>query len=348
VLHLNTERTWRGGERQTLYTLSGLRDADCEVTLLARRGCPLAERVRAEGVEVVEVASHAAAAFWLAVNGRSWDLLHAQTAKTHSLAFITKPFHRKPVIYTRRVNFPKSGPFERWKYRNTEAVVAISRAIRQTLKGTVGLENVEVIPSTYRKRELNLERARKLKEDLQVGDRKVIGTMGDLVPQKDPETMIATVSELMKRRDDVVFLHFGNQQMGKLVKNRILLESITDRVHLLGHVEDVEDYFAILDIYLATSNETEGLLSAVLDAFVYRVPVVSTLAGGMLDSVANRGLTAPPREPVSLAHQVERLLEDPSLGEELVERAEREVHEIFGPDKHASRYMKLYHEVLER
>ncbi|HEX04204.1 MAG TPA: glycosyltransferase family 1 protein, partial [Bacteroidetes bacterium] len=55
VLQINTERTWRGGERQTLYTIEGLIEAGVEVGLVCRDGFPLDRAVKGMPVIVYPV-----------------------------------------------------------------------------------------------------------------------------------------------------------------------------------------------------------------------------------------------------------------------------------------------------
>jgi hypothetical protein len=51
ILELNFEKTWRGGERQTIYNMQGFRDTGFNVSLLCCKDCPLEARAEAEGFE---------------------------------------------------------------------------------------------------------------------------------------------------------------------------------------------------------------------------------------------------------------------------------------------------------
>jgi len=345
VLQINTERTWRGGERQTLYTLQGLRDADIEVELLARAHSPLARRAVEAGFTVHSAATSAAALSFLLFRSRSWDILHPQSGKAHSLAILSKPFHHRPVIYTRRVNFVPKGLFGKWKYRVTDRIVAISGAIRDTLN-QLDVRRVTVIPSAAHEKSLNRERAEELRRTLKLEGKHIIATTGDLVPQKDPVTMVETIRHLRNLRQDFIFLHFGNTQMRERVLPLIQQYGLTECYLLLGHRDNVEDYFALMDIYLVTGNHTEGLNSSVFDAFLYGVPVVSTLTGGMLDSVADRGLTAPEGDVPQLAAHLNSLLSSPDLARDLTERAGKWVREQVTLPVITERYLELYQSML--
>src|SRR5690606_38014186 len=133
ILELNTECGWRGGERQTLYAMQGLSAAGVQATLLATAGEPLAQATAKEGLPVQAMKGFWAALRFLIRQGRQYDLLHAQTSQDQTLALLSKPFHGRPIVYSRRVDFvPKPG-LSRWKYHQMDAVVAISPAIQQIM-----------------------------------------------------------------------------------------------------------------------------------------------------------------------------------------------------------------------
>src|SRR5260370_28851001 len=55
TIHLNTERTWRGGEQLTLTLAQGLAARGHSAEVVAQPGSPMAERARAAGLAVHEV-----------------------------------------------------------------------------------------------------------------------------------------------------------------------------------------------------------------------------------------------------------------------------------------------------
>src|SRR5690606_34695324 len=57
VLHVNTQRGWRGGERQTLWLAESLVMLGFRSTIVALRGGELARRAAEAGVRVVAVPS---------------------------------------------------------------------------------------------------------------------------------------------------------------------------------------------------------------------------------------------------------------------------------------------------
>ncbi|GEM_PF-3581114 len=52
ILHINTERTWRGGEQQTLNLLAGLNARRVDSDLVCQPDSPMQERADGAGINV--------------------------------------------------------------------------------------------------------------------------------------------------------------------------------------------------------------------------------------------------------------------------------------------------------
>ena len=55
ILHINTERTWRGGEQQTLYLLGSLIERGLSCHLVCQAGSPLETKALEAGVDVFPI-----------------------------------------------------------------------------------------------------------------------------------------------------------------------------------------------------------------------------------------------------------------------------------------------------
>src|SRR5690606_2343696 len=133
VMHIDTERGWRGGERQTLWLAQRLARAGHRSLLVARPGQPLAERAAAAGWAVIPSTPGSeldiAAARWIrrAILVNEVDVVHAHTAHAVALAAMAARRTSARMVLTRRTTFPlRSNPFTRWKYRRAAAMIAIS------------------------------------------------------------------------------------------------------------------------------------------------------------------------------------------------------------------------------
>jgi glycosyltransferase involved in cell wall biosynthesis len=277
--------------------------------------------------------------------GRSFDIIHAQTAKGQSIAVLTRVFHNRPIVYTRRVDFIPKGSLARLKYKLTNKVVAISTPIKEILE-EFGVNNIEVIPSSVVELKLNRNRGADLIKDLSISGKINIAAISALVPHKDPLTMVETIKELSEIRTDFVFLHFGDGKLKKEVTKKITEYKLENIYRLPGFYDNVEDFFSIFDLFVMSSQE-EGLGSSVLDAFIYKVPVVSTDAGGLKETVEGRGLLCHVKDSKCLANSINRILEDKLLRERLVNKAYNDVKEHYSLEQNINKYVRIFNSFIQ-
>lgn len=321
ILELNFERTWRGGERQTLYNMQGFVQKGIAVSLVCRKGYPLEEKAKAAGFTVHAFNNIFQVLAFFMFQCRKYDVFHAQTSHILTYCLLTKPFHGARIVFTRRVDFVPHGWLTKKKYQLTDKIVAISTAVKNIVETFCG-KNVTVIPDIAVSRVLNKKRAQIFLQQLNIPSHiHIIGTTAALVPHKDPLNMVAAVKELWQQRQDFIFLHFGSGDMEEIVKQKIQEYGLQDVYKLMGFVEDVEDFFSVFEVFVMSSEE-EGLGSSVLDAFLYKVPVVSTDAGGLADLLADgRGIMCRKKSPAKLAEGIDLLLKQPELATEVTTHA---------------------------
>lgn len=313
ILQINTEKGWRGGERQTLYALRGFQQLGLSVCLLCREDSELAKRAGTEGFKIEERAGFWSQLWFLISQGSGFDVIHSQTARGLTVAVLSKPFHGRPVVYSRRLDFEVKGWLSKWKYRQADALVAISEAIKVILLKAVQAD-ITVIPDCLEPVAPDADRARTFLMNKGLKAPYLLGTTAALVPHKDPKTMIRAIAELAKTRNDFVFLHFGQGELMEEARRLIEELGIQETYYLLGYQDQVEDFVSVFSVFVMSSEE-EGLGSSVLDAFYYQVPVVSTDAGGLKETVGPWGLLSPVHDSNGLAQNLDRMLNEKDLPE---------------------------------
>ena len=344
ILQLNTESGWRGGERQTVYSIKGLLGQGASVELLARAGSDLARRAAELRVPVHAVENRLLALAFLMRHGTRFDVLHAQTAQTQSLAVLAKPWHRRPVVYTRRVDFRPKGWLARWKYSRTDRVAAISQAIAAIVRD-LSPHPVEVIPSVIEAQPVPEAAAATLRRSLGLEGRKVVGVTAAFDSHKDPMTLVRAVRELSGMRRDFTLLHLGEGPLKAQVEEEIRRAGLEDLYLTPGFQEEIAPFFKLFDCFVMSSR-MEGLGSSVLDAFLHRVPVVSTDAGGLKELVQGRGLLCPVGDAHCLARSIGRVLDGEETANAFRDKAYAHVIAHHGLEPAARRYMALYGALL--
>jgi len=345
ILQINTENTWRGGERQTLYSARGLIKRGIKVAILVTKNSPLSKKAQQEGIEVIQTRGffHTLVKIFLART--QFDIFHAQAGKAHTQAVMTKYLHKKPVIYTRRVDFVPTGFASMIKYRLTDQVIAISEKISSILDTNKLYKKAPVIYSAIESKTLDLKRASNLKKTLRIGNSKIVGIIAAIEEHKDPFLTLNVAKEILERRSDIHFIHFGSGKLEAEFKKFIKHNSLEGWYHFMGHYDNVEDFYSIMDIFLMTSK-MEGLGSSVIDAFNNEVFVVSTNAGGLKELVEGRGALCNIGDLDCLVSEIENAISMNKDKIAIIRKAKSFCKKNFLSDKMVEKYIEIYKTLL--
>ncbi len=348
ILQINTERGWRGGERQTLLTAVSQRKLGHAVELLAHTEGALAVRARQAGFVVHTARSGVGFGAWLGRHGHGFDVLHAQTAKVVAWAVLSAVLHRRPIVFSRRTSFPVGAQkwATRWKWSQVAQLVAISEAAAESPRA-MGFEPI-VIPSAVPAVVPDPARIELLLEQHHLQGKRLVGTAAALSPEKDPVTLIRAASVVCQTFKDVVFVHWGAAGEASAAAQTCIQElNLSERYLLLGFASGVEQLYPALAVFVMPSR-FEALGSSVLDAMMQHVPVVSTDAGGLKETLANgRGLLGPVGDVQKMAANIIRLLSQPEAAGEMAARSYAEVIAQYDVDQMAQRYLDVYRSVID-
>src|SRR6476619_5936359 len=154
VLHIDSGRSWRGGQRQVFLLANGLRDLGFRTLVVAPSGAPLIHRSERAGLPTYRLTLRGEwdirAARELRAVASEWkaDIVHAHDARSHSIARLALLGKRKTrLVVKRRVAFPPRQV--RLKYKHgIDAFIAISNAVKASMvKAGVPARLIEVVYS---------------------------------------------------------------------------------------------------------------------------------------------------------------------------------------------------------
>jgi L-malate glycosyltransferase len=355
ILHVDTERGWRGGERQTLWLAAELARRGHTSVIAARPGEPLAERAAEAGVDVVPCAPagelDVRAAWWLrrVIRRRAIDIVHAHTAHAVALAALATTRMRVPIVVARRVDFPlRTNAGTRWKYGRAAMIVAVSQAVARVLERSgMSAERIRVVPDgvdTHR-----------VVEPASPGTLRALGVapgsplvvqVAQLVGHKDPLTFVRAMRRVRDRVPAAVALLVGDGPLRPAVDAEVRALGLSGVVHATGYRTDADALLAAADVACLSSRE-EGMGSVLLDALALGVAVAATSAGGIPEVIAHgeTGLLATPETPTELGDAIATLLEDTALRARLAHNA-RERSSDFSVERMTDSTMAVYEEVL--
>lgn len=346
LLELNFERNWRGGEQQTLYNAKGFLNQGFEVHLICRKNSMLAKKATAENIIVHSFKSTWGVFFFLVLRGNQFQVMHAQGSSILTYCILSKPFHNSKILFTRRVNFVPSGFLTKLKYKFTDKIVAISSSVKNIISTFTSRNDIVLISDIVVERTLNQQIVIDKLNNLKIDGKHIIGTIAALSSEKNPFSTIEAVKLLKEKRKDFIFLHFGEGTLKQKMNQTIDHYQLSDTYFMMGFEENVSDYFSKMEIFIMNSN-SEGLCSSVLDSFLNKVPVISTLAGGLSDLIKeDRAILCEMNNPSMLSEKMNFLLENPLVGEKLVNSAYSYVVKNHDMDLITAQYLELIYEMI--
>lgn len=171
---------------------------------------------------------------------------------------------------------------------------------------------------------------------------KIVLTIGRFDPVKGNRYLVEAAGSLSSHKD-VHFIFLGaGKELDSMRRSANLLEN-AERIHFLGHVDDVRPYLVATNIYVQPSI-SEGLAKSVIEAMAYGLPIVCTRSGGAEELIQHNvsGLLVPTRSSTSLAAAIEDLLHQPIKAKRLGDSARSWLSRHLNSDVTAQKYHKLY------
>ncbi|HEX7795629.1 MAG TPA: glycosyltransferase [Vicinamibacterales bacterium] len=325
-LHIDTARTWRGGQNQVLLTVNGLRSLGQRAALVAHPDGELRRRAD-EGLELIPIASRTemdlTAAWRLArvIKRLKPDVIHAHDPHGVAMASLalslgsgSSPGRSPALVVARRVDFHlKGNSFSRWKHRQVDCFIAASNAIRAmlvndgvpeskvvTVHEGIDVEHVLAAPP------VNVHETFFLPHQAPV-----VGNVGALVPHKGQRHLVEAAHLVVQQLPDVRFVILGEGELREHLERLVHEHHLEKHVLLPGFRVDVLGCIKGFDLFVM-SSVTEGLGTSLLDAMACSKAIVATKAGGIPEVVDDgvTGILVDPRDHHGLAAAIVKLIND--------------------------------------
>ena len=195
----------------------------------------------------------------------------------------------------------------------------------------------------------------KIKEKLNIGNKKVILYTGRLVKRKGVEYLIEAFAKLRKERDDVVLVIVGEggsrSELESLSKNL----NIEGSVFFTGFVDNfnLAAYYLLCDVCVVPSIThivADIWVHVVNDAMEAGKPVIATDAvGAAFDMVKDgiNGFMVPEKNSDALYHAIKKIISEPELAKRMGEASKRIVEQGFKYEHMADGFKEAVNYVLK-
>ncbi len=342
ILHIDSGKTWRGGQRQIYFLFKGLKELGVEQYALSSNK-QLIDKLKDLGVEVFswkyKFEFHLGLFKYLKILKKvKPDIIHFHDSRSLSLSLLTK----EKSVATRRVDFHLKNRFSKIKYEKTDIVVGVSNKIVEVLKED-GIKDVLLIYDGIDPDELKVK---KTKEEC----RKMFGfkntpvflNVAALVDHKGHIYLLKAL-KILKDQGIIPEVHIAGdgELKEKLIKYKE--ENELNNLFFHGFVKEIAEFMYAGDFFIITSH-LEGLGSSIIDAMALKLPIIATRAGGIPELIEGISFLANNKDPFSIAEKIKEAMNNREKAIEFSEKA----YNLFLDRFHYKKMAKSYKDIYDR
>ncbi len=171
----------------------------------------------------------------------------------------------------------------------------------------------------------------------------VIGTVGNLRPEKNHALLLRALPALLRQASDAWLVVAGDGERREALEALARELGVKERVLFLGARTDVPALFGVFDVYCLPSH-FEGMPLSLLEAMAARKPIVGTSVVGIKDLLVDgvTGLLTAANDAEALSRALLRIHRDRTLGARMVEAGWRHVNTHARLETMVRRHEDLY------
>ncbi len=358
VAHVSTSRDFYGGELQAYLLLRWLCEHGHRCVTYARRGGEFARRLHNEGFDVETFRGNGRDPYSVWRLRRRLAALKPDIVSFHDAHALTSGgLAALGLDIGARVAARRSQYLPRFaaKYRYLcDLVIAVSEAIAESCyAGGVPKNQVCVVYDGVdpgRAQSGSRERGRR---SLAVEkDDRLFVVVASLERAKGHTDLLQALPCVFGKYPQARVVLAGDGSLRESLVNEARRLGIGDRVGFLGYRDDVPDLLHAADLFILPSR-VESLGSSIIDAMFARVPIVTTITGGIPELVGPKNpepavaFLAPAGDPAALAEAILEALGSPQRCSRMVEQAETRALRRFTADTMIRETVSLYCELVD-
>jgi glycosyltransferase involved in cell wall biosynthesis len=160
---------------------------------------------------------------------------------------------------------------------------------------------------------------------------------------------IDTAIEALTYIPDAHLIVVGDGPLEKNLKSQVVERNLVGRVHFSGWAAQISSFCAASDAWLVASRH-EPLGNVILDAWMHKLPVVSTMTDGPKSLIDDEedGLLVPTDNAKKMAAALTKLKDSPTLRVKLAENGYEKGVKEYGRDVVITDYLDFYEHITKK
>ena len=161
---------------------------------------------------------------------------------------------------------------------------------------------------------------------------------------KNQVAIIRAFQRVYKQNKGVHLILAGDGPCHEMLIDEVKKLQLNNAIDLPGAVGNVNDYYAVSDVYVQSSHR-EAMPMSVLEALATGLPIISTNVGGLNDVVKYNGFLIPDDNDKALYDAMGKIATLPEIELKKMSSVSKTISERYSSEKMAQEYTKLYFRV---
>ena len=358
ILHIDSEKYWRGGQQQVFYLHEGLVKRGINSLLVCDKDSELKKRCMEKNLPYHEINILGELDFLSAIKisrickSNNIDIIQAHSAHSQTIAIFVKFLVSKlKLIAVRRVDFHiNKNMLSKLKYgtKKIDRIVCISEFIKKVLlEDGVNKNKLITIRSGTNVNKFDDVNVDKIFQNSlkQNPNTILIGTIAAFAGHKDFPNLLKAFKLIKEKMPNTKLCIVGDGPLKYDIENLAKELSIYDDIIFAGFQSEIGKYLKTFDIFVLASKK-EGLGTSIIDAMSVGLPIVATNTGGIPELIKSyhNGILVEPKDPDQLSSAVIEAISNNELRLKISENAKKDSAN-FSIEKNIDKYIELYNEL---
>ncbi len=370
ILHFISGGDTGGAKTHVLTLIRRLIEIDIEVELMCimegvftkeakRRGIPvkiIPQKKRYDITVISKICRY--------INKGNYDLVHCHGARANYIAMFIKRKINIPIITTLHSDYKLDfkdtwykqavfAPVNSLALRCFKYVLTVTEAFKKMLIERGFDENrlfvvyngidFDYVPDMVEKEEFFS------RFGIDYDDTKIyVGIAARLYAVKGISTFIEAAEMAVNKNKNIVFIIAGDGSGYEKYETMIKNKSLTDKIYMLGHVNDIDSFYNAIDINTLTSL-SESFPYALLEGARMKKATISTDVGGISEMIKDgkTGYLVKTMDTKGLCEKILLLSENAQLRKKLGESFYNDTKNKFSDKKMALTHKQIYEKIIK-
>lgn len=229
-------------------------------------------------------------------------------------------------------------------------LIAVSRDLAQYIeaRGLFPARAIAVIYNGVDQQRYHNNMTGRLRSDLHIPDDAIlIGSLGNIRPAKNYETLINAVAELNNPQLHFVIAGHQKKDLMEALNAQMQTLGVAKQMHFIGFHDNTPEFLAQMNLFVLSSS-SEGFSIATIEAMASHLPVIATRCGGPEEIITHNvtGYLVPVNAPAELAAAIHYLLRNPEDAQRLANAGFQHMCNTFSLGAMLAAYKNHYRKLL--